>query len=279
MCGGPSLLRSGRPADQPAIDLDHIGLGLDDVEPALRTAVGRLGATVLWGGVISGCRYVTTRVGDAARGMDLEFLEPRDDDDDPFLQRFLDRDGPGPHHLTFVVRDLDAVIARLGEAGLAPALVRRHDPRWHEAFYAGARMGGIVVQVAQATGRRTDAGFAQARRDEWRGPGTTRRRGWHPGEEGWWAWPGPRGPLTAYLVTVVMAIDDLDAACHVYGELLDGAILERTPATAELEWPRGGRLRFEQVAEGTPGRVRLEIAEAPVALEELGGAMIVRPPA
>jgi len=271
--------RTHRAADpgtvRAPIDLDHIGLGVHAAQPELELAVTRFGATVIYGGYTPGCHYVVTRMGDADRGIDVEFLEPERADEEPFLERFLAQRGPGAHHVTFIVADLASVLDRFAEAGLAP-VVRRDFEHWREAFFTPAQVGGIVVQLGELAknGPGTDEAFARAREDEPLGAATTERRGWEPGTAGWWEWPGPRGEETAVLTRIVLASDDLDRGLAVFAGLLGGELLERSADAAELSWPRGGRLRLERRDDRRPGFLRLDILGAPAGVDRLAGAAV-----
>jgi len=79
----------------------------------------------------------------------LELLEP-DPGDNP-VRRFLETRGPGIHHLALEVDDIDALLARLAEAG-----VRLIDPRPRDgahgtrvAFVHPKSTGGVLVELVQ----------------------------------------------------------------------------------------------------------------------------------
>ena len=52
--------------------------------------------------------------------MKVEVLEPNDVEHNDFLRRFLDRNGPGPHHLTFKVPDLAGALDVIRDQGYDP---------------------------------------------------------------------------------------------------------------------------------------------------------------
>ncbi|MCP3987499.1 MAG: hypothetical protein GY724_00355, partial [Actinomycetia bacterium] len=81
-------------------------------------------------------------------GAKLELLEPIDDDGSEFIRRYLDRNGPGPHHITFKVSDFDHALDAVGAAGYDVVSVNRSDPDWHEAFLHPKQSHGIVIQLA-----------------------------------------------------------------------------------------------------------------------------------
>ncbi len=91
-------------------------------------------------------------------GTKLELLEPLAGSGSDFLRRFLDRNGPGPHHFTFKVPDFDAAIEAVAEAGYDVVGVDRSDPEWSEGFLHPKQSHGIVIQLAHHGG--ADSGWA-----------------------------------------------------------------------------------------------------------------------
>jgi catechol 2,3-dioxygenase-like lactoylglutathione lyase family enzyme len=84
-----------------------------------------------------------------ANGTTLEFLQPNGTPGSDFLERFLHRNGPGPHHLTFKVSDIEAVMADAVGAGYRVVNADLEDPDWKEAFLHPKESHGIVIQLAQ----------------------------------------------------------------------------------------------------------------------------------
>ena len=87
-----------------------------------------------------------------AGGIRLEVLEPRDSPADDFLDRFLARTGPGPHHVTFKVGDIRACIAHLWDWGIEPLKIDLSNEGWMECFLHPNLGIGTVVQLAQSSG-------------------------------------------------------------------------------------------------------------------------------
>jgi catechol 2,3-dioxygenase-like lactoylglutathione lyase family enzyme len=83
-----------------------------------------------------------------AGGGRLEILEPLGADG--FLHRFLATRGPGIHHVTFKVPDLDAVCAGAEAHGFRIVGRDESDPSWAEAFLHPKEALGIVVQLAES---------------------------------------------------------------------------------------------------------------------------------
>src|SRR4051794_26892223 len=128
------------------IELDHLALGTERITDLWPRYAGDLGAG--WVGMRPdvGFTFCQLRFGNGRR---IEMLEPYDTGADPFLRRFLDHSGPGPHHLTFKVPDIRAMLATLDDAGYHPVGVNFNDPEWLEAFIHPKEVPGVVVQIAE----------------------------------------------------------------------------------------------------------------------------------
>ncbi|MCZ7529989.1 MAG: VOC family protein [Acidimicrobiia bacterium] len=132
--------------------LDHVAIATPDARDLLVHLVGTLGGVVIGGDQGVGFRPMQIRVGDGERGMTVEILEPWRTSDNDFLERFLDSNGPGPHHLTFKVRDIDDTLALVRDAGYSPVGVNTSDPVWKEFFLHPREAHGTVVQLAESGG-------------------------------------------------------------------------------------------------------------------------------
>jgi methylmalonyl-CoA/ethylmalonyl-CoA epimerase len=94
------------------IRIDHVGIAVEDFDAA-EAVLRALGARqyVDDTGPADGFRWAGYVLGDASR---LELVTPLADDN--FIRDFLDRHGPGLHHVTLEVADVDAVIDALAAA-------------------------------------------------------------------------------------------------------------------------------------------------------------------
>ena len=82
----------------------------------------------------------------AGAGASIELIAPAGN---PGLQRFLDKRGPGLHHVCFEVDDLDGALASLKAAGV-PLIdeVPRPGARGHRvAFLHPAGTGGVLFEL------------------------------------------------------------------------------------------------------------------------------------
>ncbi len=137
-------------ADGPSIDgavLDHVAHAVPRWQDVWHRYATDLGAEWASGGPGPGFAPGQLRFANGAR---VEVLMPCNVDVNDFLARFLDRSGPGAHHLTFKVPDLGAAIDAAGQFRIEPINVDLSDPEWMEAFLHPTPAGGVVVQLAEA---------------------------------------------------------------------------------------------------------------------------------
>jgi methylmalonyl-CoA/ethylmalonyl-CoA epimerase len=213
-------------------DLDHVAIAVErwrDGWPRFRELLG--GAWDGGGQTLGFAPHQLTY----PDGMRVELLRPHLVEKNDFLRRFIDRNGVGPHHLTFKVDDIRVAIDDATAAGLPPVSVSFEDPSWMEAFLHPKGAHGIVVQLAQAD----------------------------PAD---WSVPDPPRSLPpagepADLVRAVHLVADLDAAVGLFSGLLDG--VARVPVAplpgrgVELAWPSGGVVALVQPEPGTAEAVWL----------------------
>lgn len=138
---------------EPAPALDHLALASTRAWDNLERYGRQFGARWLGGPDGDGTSsekpaFYFCQVG-FANGTKLEFLEPNGNPGSEFLDRFLHRNGPGPHHLTFKVADIEAVMATATGAGYRIVNAELGDPDWKEAFLHPKESHGIVIQLAQ----------------------------------------------------------------------------------------------------------------------------------
>jgi methylmalonyl-CoA/ethylmalonyl-CoA epimerase len=207
------------------IDLDHVAIAVEDRGQAWPCLAGELGGRWVSGGESVGFAAAQVRY---ANGMKVEVLEPYAVEQNDFLRRFLDRSGPGPHHLTFKVPDIVAALDACEATGYRPIAVDLRDPGWKEAFIHPKDAPGVVIQIAQAA-------------EPWSSPEPS-------------GFPPPAHD-TATLLRVVHLVADADAAERLFVGLLAGEPVERGDDEhgrwVELRWPGPGRVRLLQPAAGS----------------------------
>jgi len=211
--------------------LDHVAVAAQRWELAWPRYVGMLGGRWFSGGLGIGFAPCQLRFANGAR---LEVLAPHQASDNPFLSRFLEQHGPGPHHLTFKVPDLDAALTAVRSAGFDPVGIDRSDPGWFEAFLHPRQAGGIVVQLAQQNGA--------------------------------WEEPAPGNfPESATepssLIRATHVVADIDAAGALFVGLLGGQARRRpSPDTTVIDISWDGPLSLRLVGPAQPGHLSPRLA-------------------
>lgn len=222
------------PADgrDPALTLrtkfHHIGLVFAHPTDPWPLLAGSLGGRFVVKG--SGPGYGYTQFA-FANGFVVEGIYPEDTDpggDSTIIKDFLDRHGPGPHHLTFSVNSLDLALERLGSIGLT-ALRRDHQEpfEWSELLIKSDEGYGVVVQLLGDL-------------DDDPPPPMDQPEGLPEREID--------APV-ASLARVVHAVADLDGAVRLFRDGLGGKVLSTGCAVdgnhwVELGWIGAGRLRL-----------------------------------
>lgn len=125
------------------IRVDHAGIAVESVEVAEPVLLA-LGCEKLVDDTVGDeFRWVYYALGDASR---IELIEPIADD--TFLTAFLDEHGPGLHHVTLEVADIDAVIEGLEASGLR-VVDRRAFDDYVEAFVSPRNPTGTLFQLME----------------------------------------------------------------------------------------------------------------------------------
>ncbi|MGQ5517610.1 VOC family protein [Halococcus saccharolyticus] len=126
------------------IRIDHVGIAVEEFETA-ETVLHALGAEkyVDDTGPDGEFRWVGYVLGDASR---LELITPLVAGS--FLDEFLDRNGPGLHHVTCEVADIDAVAASLTDAGVTVVDRAEHEV-YTELFVSPHNPTGTLFQLME----------------------------------------------------------------------------------------------------------------------------------
>jgi methylmalonyl-CoA epimerase len=138
--------------------IEHIGIATRSIEEALGFWRDALGLEVGHTETVEGQGVHVAML--PAGGPSVELLEPTGPDSP--VARFLEKRGPGIHHIAFRVADIRAALARLKAAG---ARLIDEEPRAGAggclvAFVHPATAGGVLLELVQHTdghaGRETE---------------------------------------------------------------------------------------------------------------------------
>ena len=127
------------------LSLDHLAIVVDDLDAALRfwrDCVGLRPAGAPHDVADEAVTVAFMQLGQAR----LELIQPTSDDSG--VARFLERRGPGLHHLCLRVPDLDAKLRQLAASGveLINDVPRERDGQRY-AFVHPASAGGVLLEV------------------------------------------------------------------------------------------------------------------------------------
>ena len=127
--------------------IDHIGVAVEEIEPALELYRDSFELTLAHREVVEeqGVEAVLLDVGENH----VELLAPLGADTP--VGRFLAKQGPGLHHVAYQVKDIDATLARLRQAGLR---LIDEEPRTgirgsRVAFMHPRATAGVLTEIVQ----------------------------------------------------------------------------------------------------------------------------------
>jgi methylmalonyl-CoA/ethylmalonyl-CoA epimerase len=125
------------------IRVDHVGIAVEsvaDAEPILQA----LGCEKLHEDALDDrFRWVYYALGDASR---IELIEPVSGQS--FLTNYLEQHGPGLHHVTLEVADIEAVIETLEAEGIDVVDYQEFEG-WTEAFVSPRNPTGALFQLME----------------------------------------------------------------------------------------------------------------------------------
>jgi methylmalonyl-CoA/ethylmalonyl-CoA epimerase len=127
--------------------IDHVGLAVEDIDAALELYQGSFAMPLAHRETVEeqGVEAVLLDVGDGH----IELLRPLGPE--TAVGKFLERKGPGLHHVAYAVDDIDATLAKLAAAGLE--LIDR-EPRVgiresRVAFLHPRSTGGVLTEIVE----------------------------------------------------------------------------------------------------------------------------------
>ena len=128
-------------------EIDHIGVAVEDLDESIALYRDRLGMREQHRETVEeqGVEAVLLEVG----GSHVELLSPIRPETP--VGRFLERNGPGMHHVAYRTDDIDGALARLRDAGLR---LIDEQPRTgirdsRVAFMHPKSTGGVLTEIVQ----------------------------------------------------------------------------------------------------------------------------------
>lgn len=124
---------------------DHAGIACEEIEPVADTFCGVLGVDIVHEETLEQLRVSFLDLGNGY----LELLEPIEPDGP--IATYLNRHGPGIHHLAFETDDIETALARAKDAGITTIDDEPRPGAWgHEvAFLHPSDMGGVLVEFVE----------------------------------------------------------------------------------------------------------------------------------
>ena len=132
--------------------IDHIGVAVSDLDGAIELYRDRLGMPVQHRETVEqfGVEAVLLGIGEAH----VELLQPTDPES--AVARFIERGGPGLHHVAYKTADIDAALAEVRSAGmqLIDAEPRAGIRGSRVAFVHPKSTGGVLTELVEPAGDR-----------------------------------------------------------------------------------------------------------------------------
>ena len=125
-----------------SVRVDHTGIAVESIEAA-EPVVLAFGCRKLIEETVEG-RFRWAQYDFGRSASRLELIAP--EAEDSFLTRFLDEEGPGLHHVTLEVADIDTVADAVEAAGFDIVEYCEYDD-WTEAFVSPSNPTGALFQL------------------------------------------------------------------------------------------------------------------------------------
>jgi methylmalonyl-CoA/ethylmalonyl-CoA epimerase len=131
----------------PMTRIDHISFATHSIDESLRWFEALFGARELRRERVEreGYTFATLAIPNAQ--IHFELIEPIGEES--FVARFLRERGPGFHHITIDVRDVDEAAAVLRQHEIEPFGGVRGSGEWRQTFIHPRDSNGILVQIVQ----------------------------------------------------------------------------------------------------------------------------------
>lgn len=132
------------------VEIDHLGIAVRSVEEALCFYEQLLGMTVSGRETVAEERVNVAMLpaGSAPDAPRIELLEATDEES--AIARFIEKRGPGLHHIALRVDDLESAAKRLASAGVRVLNEPQRGVGGHKyVFVHPASTGGVLLELIQ----------------------------------------------------------------------------------------------------------------------------------
>ncbi|MBV8549657.1 MAG: methylmalonyl-CoA epimerase [Acidobacteriaceae bacterium] len=133
-----------------AAEIDHLGIAVRTLEEALRFYEGILGMEVTGRETVEveGVKVAMLPAGAGADAARIELLEATDENST--IAKFIEKRGPGLHHIALRVDDLSAAVDRLRSEGARLLNEPRPGAGGHiYVFVHPSATGGVLLELIQ----------------------------------------------------------------------------------------------------------------------------------
>ncbi len=131
----------------PYTRIDHIAFATHSIDESLQWFTMLFGAREISRNRSEDKGFATLALEIPNGQIQFELIEPIGDDS--FVARFLRERGPGFHHLTLDVEDVDQAAEALRGLGIEPFGDVRGSGEWKETFIHPRDSNGILIQLSQ----------------------------------------------------------------------------------------------------------------------------------
>ena len=128
-------------------EIDHIGVAVEDLDESIALYRDRLGMREQHRETVEefGVEAALLEIGDAH----VELLTPIEPDS--AVARFLEKNGPGMHHVAYRTADIDAALERMSRAGvrMIDEQARTGIRESRVAFVHPKSTGGVLTEIVE----------------------------------------------------------------------------------------------------------------------------------
>ena len=131
--------------------LDHVSIGVIDLEKATRVFIDVLGGEPLRDvgtNEREGFRWMTFRLG----GKKVELVAPHGNGQSG-VRRYIDKRGEGFHHCSISVANIEAAVAYFKSKGIGVLGLNVEDPNWKHCYLDPKATFGALIQVFEENER------------------------------------------------------------------------------------------------------------------------------